>query len=169
MLALSTILVRLAKHEDLLEKLSYQTLDHFFKTMFRYMPRVVTTAPRRTRGVPPIDAALRNLLALTLQLSYEDVDKLWGITGDLLVKEFEALHKLGKPPGLDDRLNKVAPQFGLGCNTTYRPNYYVQNADSISSVRHYYEEVPNFLEVTQHSYVEEELVQLFRHQMAFSQ
>ncbi|PIL31096.1 hypothetical protein GSI_05792 [Ganoderma sinense ZZ0214-1] len=50
----------------------------------------------------------------------------------------------------------------------YRPNYSVSNADSPSSVREYYPGVPKFLEVTQHSYVEEELIKLFRHQMAFS-
>ena len=58
---------------------------------------------------------------------------------------------------------------GPGCNTTYRPNYYVSNTDSTTSVREYYKGVPIYVEVTRHSYVEEELVQLFRHQMAFSQ
>ena len=56
-----------------------------------------------------------------------------------------------------------------GCNTTYRPNYSVCNADSQSSVREYYTGVPKYLEVTQHSYVDVELINLFRHQMAFSQ
>ena len=52
---------------------------------------------------------------------------------------------------------------------TYRPNYYVSNADSTTSVHEYYKGVPTYVEVTRHLYVEEELVQLFRHQMVFSQ
>ena len=56
-----------------------------------------------------------------------------------------------------------------GCNTTYRPNYSVTNADGESSMREYYQGVPKYLEVTQHSYVDIELINLFRHQMAFSQ
>ena len=56
-----------------------------------------------------------------------------------------------------------------GCNTTYRPNYYVSNAESTSAVRQYYAGVPEYIEVTQHSYVDVELSRLFRHQMAFAQ
>ena len=61
------------------------------------------------------------------------------------------------------------PHTATGCKTTYRPNYYVSNADADGAVRQYYDGVPKYLEVTLHSYVEEKLVRLFRHQMAFAQ
>ena len=59
--------------------------------------------------------------------------------------------------------------YVLGCHTTYRPNYYVSNAESTTAIRQYYQGVPDYIEVTQHSYVDLELTRLFRHQMAFAQ
>lgn len=56
-----------------------------------------------------------------------------------------------------------------GCKTTYRPNYYITNASNDESERVYSLEVPQYLEITQHSYIERELVAVFRHQMAFTQ
>ena len=114
----SEIFLRLVQHESLFEKLNYETLDGFLKIMSRYMPKVVTSAPRRTRGVPPLSGTVRDLLALTLELSYEDVDKLWVITGDLLVKQYETVEKIGKPTALDDKLKTSGPQFGLGTQFT---------------------------------------------------
>lgn len=55
------------------------------------------------------------------------------------------------------------------CNTTYRPNYSVTAAQSLTSVRQYHGGMPDYLEVSEHTYVEQELVRLFRAQMAFSQ
>ena len=56
-----------------------------------------------------------------------------------------------------------------GCNTTYRPNYFVQNASGADARRIYYGGVPDYLEVSEHAYVEKDLVMLFRAQMCFAQ
>ena len=66
-------------------------------------------------------------------------------------------------------VSQPKPNLVPGCKTTYRPNYSVVNANSKSSVREYYKGVPKYVEVTQHSYVDTDLIYLFRHQMAFSQ
>ena len=57
----------------------------------------------------------------------------------------------------------------IGCHTTYRPNYIIQHAQSPDSKRLYYSGVPELLEVAEHTYIEKELVALFRAQMAFAQ
>ncbi len=55
------------------------------------------------------------------------------------------------------------------CKTTYRPDYFVQEASSSTAQRQYYGGVPDVLEVAEYSFVEAKLVGLFRNQMAFSQ
>lgn len=61
------------------------------------------------------------------------------------------------------------PDQYADCSTTYRPNYYVHNADNHAAVRQYASGIPQYLEITQHSYVERDLVEVFRNQMAFTQ
>ena len=117
MLALSQIFFRLSKHEELFQRLSYATLERFFETILRYMPRLVTSAPRRRQGLPKLATNVLDVLALNLHLSYEDVEKLWAVTGDLLLEEYKATEKLGEPLGLDDALKRTAPQFALGTHS----------------------------------------------------
>lgn len=78
------------------------------------MPRLVTSAPRRRQGLPKLAINVLDVLALNLHLSYEDVEKLWAATGDLLLEEYKAAEKFGKPLDLDDVLKRTAPQFALG-------------------------------------------------------
>ncbi|EMD32350.1 hypothetical protein CERSUDRAFT_58618 [Gelatoporia subvermispora B] len=64
---------------------------------------------------------------------------------------------------------RILTLYCRGCNTTYRPNYHVHRAEQPIASRNYNAAlVPQYLEVTEHTYVERELVVLFRNQMAFS-
>lgn len=56
-----------------------------------------------------------------------------------------------------------------GCNTTYRPNYYVQQASLPGAVRHYYGGIPAAIEVAEHAYIDRDLMKLIRAQMTFAQ
>lgn len=60
-------------------------------------------------------------------------------------------------------------QHTIGCKTTYRPNYHVQNAGAADAKRQYPLELPSYMECAEHCYVERDLVEVFRAQMAFSQ
>ncbi|PIL28517.1 hypothetical protein GSI_08555 [Ganoderma sinense ZZ0214-1] len=175
------------------------------------MPHILTSSPRQREGIPALPGNIRNVLALSLGLSYEDVDALWAKTGDLLWPTSNTPQDNGVHHGLDAILSTTAPQFDLGaelliaptrhciqgncpqrglplggnrknyagtlfthgrgtlpiqittlycrgCKTTYRPNYYVSHADAPGAVRKYYEGVPKYIEVVQHSYVDEELL-----------
>ncbi|TFK78734.1 hypothetical protein K466DRAFT_506824 [Polyporus arcularius HHB13444] len=64
---------------------------------------------------------------------------------------------------------RIMTLYCRGCKTTYRPNYYVANASRPDAQRKYYGGIPEALEVTEHYYVESELVRLFRAQIAFAQ
>ncbi|KAI0694818.1 hypothetical protein C8Q76DRAFT_634236 [Earliella scabrosa] len=59
--------------------------------------------------------------------------------------------------------------WGPGCKTTYRPNYSVTHAERPDATREYLPGVPEHLEATEHAYVDKELVNMFRMQMAFAQ
>ena len=114
MIPLPTILSRLSVHEELFSKLNYELLSRFFDIMFRYMPRIVTTAPRRRQGLPDLDQNILDVVALNLGLSYEEVHKLWGATGELLWKEFEMKANADEQVAVEASLAKTAPHFGLG-------------------------------------------------------
>ena len=114
MIPLPTILSRLSVHEELFSKLNYKVLSRFFDIMFRYMPRIVTTAPRRRQGLPDLDQNILDVVALNLSLSYEEVHILWRATGDLLWKEFEMMANADEEVAVEAGLAKTAPHFGLG-------------------------------------------------------
>ncbi|KAI0740570.1 hypothetical protein C8Q76DRAFT_608605 [Earliella scabrosa] len=63
---------------------------------------------------------------------------------------------------------RIVTLYCKGCKTTYRANYSVTNAESPASRRIYNSGIPDVLEVSEHTYVEKELVQMFRMQMAFA-
>ncbi|RDX42272.1 hypothetical protein OH76DRAFT_1363125 [Lentinus brumalis] len=63
---------------------------------------------------------------------------------------------------------RITSMYCRGCHTTYRPNYSVCNAQQEDAERRYYEGIPDVLEISEHSYVERELVGLFRAQMCFA-
>ena len=56
-----------------------------------------------------------------------------------------------------------------GCHTTYRPNYHVRDAGKADAHRVYALGLPDYIEVSEHTYVETALVNLFRAQMCFAQ
>ena len=78
------------------------------------MPCILTSAPRRREGLPALPANIRDILAMSLALSYEHVDKLWSQTGDILMHEYDASKKITDPWQVDEVLSKIAPQFELG-------------------------------------------------------
>ena len=249
MIPFPLLLSRLLSDEELCRRLHFQTVSRFFDITNRLMPHILTSSPRRVVDLPALPGNIRDVLALSLALSYDDVEKLWTKTGDILLREYETSSHFGDQCLVDEVLSKNAPQFNLGaclsfvrdksifliarrcrnidraclilhsgglppkrfgvrgesqglcrhvvhtsprciartdndivlsryaisplpsstfasnvvsgCLTMYRPNYYVNNADSQDSVRRYYGGVPKFIEVTQHSYVDEDLVRLF--------
>ncbi|RPD52418.1 hypothetical protein L226DRAFT_468036 [Lentinus tigrinus ALCF2SS1-7] len=63
---------------------------------------------------------------------------------------------------------RVVTLYCKECHTTYRPNYIVRNASSPDATRVYYQGIPDALEVSEHTYIERDLVVLFRAQMAFA-
>ncbi|TFK85189.1 hypothetical protein K466DRAFT_495238 [Polyporus arcularius HHB13444] len=64
---------------------------------------------------------------------------------------------------------QVISLYCKGCHTTYRPDYFVQNASAPDAVRQYYPSMPKYLEASEYSFVESSLIELFRNQMAVSQ
>lgn len=114
MIPLPFILSRLSSHEDLFAKLNYEVLNRFFDIMFRYMPRIVTTAPRRRKGLPDLDRNILDVLALNLALTYDEVHILWTATGELLWKQFETNADADEKVTVEAGLANTAPHFGLG-------------------------------------------------------
>ena len=114
MIPLPIILSRLSSHEDLFAKLNYEVLNRFFDIMFRYMPWIVTTAPRRRKGLPDLDRNILDILALNLALTYDEVRILWMATGELLWKQFEMNADADEKVTVEAGLANTAPHFGLG-------------------------------------------------------
>ena len=114
MIPLPTILLRLSKDEGLFEKLSYNSLGRFFEIIFRYMPRIVTTAPRRRKALPDLPHNVRDVIALSMALSCDEIDLLWAATGDLLLAQYEDSQNGPEQSTVDDSLGRTAPLFGLG-------------------------------------------------------
>lgn len=114
MIPLLTILSRLSRHEELFAKLTYEVLSQFFDIVLRYMPRIVTTAPRRRKGLPDLDRNILDVLALNLSLSYDKVNILWTATGELLWKQFEGTANADEQIAVEAGLVNTAPHFGLG-------------------------------------------------------
>ena len=114
MIPLPFILSRLSSHEDLFAKLNYEVLNRFFDIMFRYMPWIVTTAPRRRKGLPDLDRNILDVLALNLALTYDEVRILWTATGELLWKQFETNADADEKVTVEAGLANTAPHFGLG-------------------------------------------------------
>ena len=114
MIPLPTILLRLSKSEGLFAKLSFDSLGFFLETISWYMPRIVTTSPRRRNGLPDLAQNVRDVLALNMALSYDEVDALWMATGDLLLAHYEGSQNTTEQLTVDDSLGRTAPLFGLG-------------------------------------------------------
>ena len=89
MIPLPTILSHLSKDEGLFEKLSYNSLGRFFKIIFQYMPRIVTTAPRRRKVLPDLPHNIQDMIALSMALSCNKINLLWAATGDLLLAQYK--------------------------------------------------------------------------------
>ncbi|RPD59431.1 hypothetical protein L227DRAFT_503555, partial [Lentinus tigrinus ALCF2SS1-6] len=63
---------------------------------------------------------------------------------------------------------RIVTLYCKECHTTYRPNYIVRHASSPDAKREYYVGIPEALEVAQHTYIDKDLLILFRAQMAFA-
>ena len=114
MIPLPTILLRLSKDEGLFEKLSYNSLGHFFEIIFWYMPWIITTAPHHQQGLPDLAHNIRDVITLSMSLSCDKINLLWAVTGDLLLAQYEDSQNGPKQPTVDDSLGRTAPLFGLG-------------------------------------------------------
>ena len=78
------------------------------------MPRILTSAPRRREGLPALPADIRDVVAVSLELSYELVEKLWMQTGDMVVHQYQSSNNDSKPWRVDEVLSEKTPHFGLG-------------------------------------------------------
>ena len=114
MIPFSTLVNRLTQDAQLYQQLHFQTLCRFFDVLKRFVPRILTSAPRCREGLPPLPANIRDVLAVSLELSYELVDKLWTQTGDMVVHQYQCSKVASKPWRVDDVLSQKTPQFGLG-------------------------------------------------------
>ena len=114
MIPVLTLIQRLSQVGDLCKRLDYRTLSQFFEAIDRFMPHILTSSPRQRLGLPALPPNIRDVLALSLALSYEDVDSLWAKTGDLLWPNSDTPHDAIDGPELDDLLGRTAPQYGLG-------------------------------------------------------
>ena len=114
MIPFSTLVNRLSQDAQLYQQLHFHTLCRFFEIVEHLMPRILTLEPRRCEGLPPLPANIRDVVAVSLELSYELVDKLWTQTGDMVVHQYQSSKIVSKPWRVDDVLSQKSPQFGLG-------------------------------------------------------
>ena len=114
MIPFSTLVNRLSQDAQLYQQLHFHTLCRFFDILARFMPRILTLEPRRCEGLPPLPANIRDVVAVSLEVSYELVDKLCTQTGDMLVHQYQSSKIVSKPWRVDDVLSQKSPQFGLG-------------------------------------------------------
>lgn len=63
-----------------------------------------------------------------------------------------------------------SPSPPIACHTRFHPNYYVKDASREDSVREWYDSaVPEFIHITQKTFVESKLCEYFEYQMAMTQ
>ena len=113
MITISQIAHALSPSTKLYEKLSYLQLSLFFNIISRFMPLILTSAPRATRGLPALPLDMEHVLSMKLRLTTEDVNILWSALGDRLVADFTSSHSSDKLD-VDRELSITGPSFHLG-------------------------------------------------------
>lgn len=114
MIPFPLLLSRLLSDEELCRHLDFQTISRFFEITNRLMPQILTSSPRREVSFPALPGNIRDVLALSLALSYDDVEKLWTQTADILLREYKTSTHVGDTWLVDEVLSRNAPQFDLG-------------------------------------------------------
>ena len=77
------------------------------------MPLILMSAPRATSGLPTLLFDIKDVLAMKLMLTIEDVNILWSALGDQLVNEF--ISGLSTPLNVDRELSDTGPRgYHLG-------------------------------------------------------
>ncbi len=113
MISVSDIAQALSPYADLYHTLSYTQLSIFFDIVFRFMPLILTSAPRATRGLPSLLSDMEDVLAMKLRLTVEDVNILWSALGGRLVNDYTS-----RLPSdildIDRELSITGPTFHLG-------------------------------------------------------
>ena len=119
MIPFPLLLSRLLSDEELCRRLHFETLSGFFKITTCLMPHILTSSPRRVTSVPSLPGNIRDVLALSLALSYDDVEKLWTKSADLLLQEYQDPSHVDEQSRVDEILSRNAPQFDLGTNSHF--------------------------------------------------
>ena len=81
MITISEIARALSHYTGLYDTLSYQQLATFFDIISRFMPLILTSAPRATRGLPALLPDMEDVLTMKLRLTVEHVNILWSALG----------------------------------------------------------------------------------------
>ena len=103
----------LSRHPDLFQSLSHGQLSDFFDITFRFMPLIVTSAPRATEGLPSLLPNILEILSLKLQVTISQVEVLWSALGEMLIQEFKS-HDRSTLLDIDRELSMSGPNFHLG-------------------------------------------------------
>ena len=114
MITISQIAHALSPSADLYERLSYMQLSLFFNIISRFMPLILTSAPRVTHGLPTLPSDMEHVLSMKLGLTTKDVNILWCSLGDRLMKDFISDHLSPANLDVDRELSITGPSFHLG-------------------------------------------------------
>ena len=114
MITVSQIAHALSPSADLYERLSYVQLSLFFNIISRFMPLILTSAPRVTQGLPTLPSDMEHVLSMKLRLTTKDVNTLWCSLGDRLMKDFISDHLSPANLDVDRELSITGPSFHLG-------------------------------------------------------
>lgn len=112
MITLLEIVQALTPYPNVYMTLTYEQLSVFFDITLRFMPLIMTSSPRATRGLPALLSDMEDVLSMKLRLPIEDINILWSALGDRLVNEFTS--GLLPKVDIDRELSVTGPSYHLG-------------------------------------------------------
>ena len=77
MITLLEIVQALTPYPNVYMTLTYEQLSVFFDITLRFMPLIMTSSPRATRGLPALLSDMEDVLSMKLRLPIEDINILW--------------------------------------------------------------------------------------------
>ena len=116
MITILEIAQALSHYTGLYDTLSYQQLTTFFDIISHFMPLILTSAPRATRGLPALLPDMEDVLAMKLRLTVEHVNILWSALGSRLVLDFMTRGLSSHKLDVNRELSLTGPSFHLGAS-----------------------------------------------------
>ncbi|KAF7364569.1 hypothetical protein MVEN_00325900 [Mycena venus] len=154
------ILNRLVAHPKLAQTLQLQQIQRLLEFTRRIWPEIVGQTGVVPVVLPPQVVAF---LSPVLRLPHDIIALSWLAFSDIAA----AFQQDPIEPSLDDEFRLHANDHQIDCHTRYYPNYFVQQASNPAAMREYYNSaVPQFIHVTESSFVERQLCEYFEMQMA---